>query len=304
MNGFVPRHSQSANLTSLDGRGEGPASATGPRYRMSDELLTLTFSIDLPTVYYRPYQEDSTIESRSPAYSNDRFVGRILSKAVTPPHTASSLKSHLCDIEGFSGSENASLYLSLSSQMILDNASRLALMNRYGPGSSEKEPMVLLIKNVEKWSTGARQTPAGLPENPLANNINYVYYCYYNKKGETTSKTSFDEDDPALGRINSLSVAPPFNVSSLKARLGKAEGIGAKNLQLFEDLSADSPMSDLDGIALLTDQSPSSTADEPMAFVCLNSVDSLPESKPQEVKTRIKLRTTDMFGDSFNIYKS
>ena len=128
------------------------------------------FSIDLPIVYYRPYQEDGAIESRSPAYSNDRFIGRVLSKAVTPPHTAASLKSHLCNVEGFSGSENASLYLSLSSQTILDNSFRLALMNRSGPGSSEKEPMVLLIKNVEKRSTGGPQTPAGLPENPPDNN--------------------------------------------------------------------------------------------------------------------------------------
>jgi hypothetical protein len=109
---------------------------------------------------------------------------------------------------------------------------------------------------------------------------------------------SFDEDDPALGHINSLSVAPPFNVSSLKARLAKVEGIGAKNLQLFEDLSADSPMSDSASVALLTDQYPGSTADEPMAFICLNSVDSLPASKPPEVKKQVKLRTTERFGES------
>ncbi|EDR06236.1 uncharacterized protein LACBIDRAFT_329075 [Laccaria bicolor S238N-H82] len=249
-------------------------------------------------IYYRPYQEDGAIESRSPAYSNDRFIGRILSKAVTPPHTAASLKSHLCKIEGFSGSENAHLYSSLLSQTILDNSSRLALMNRHGPGSSEKEPMVLLIKNVEKRSTGGPQTPAGLPENPLANIINYVYYRYYNKEGETTSKTSFDEDDPALGRINSLSVAPPFNISSLKARLAEFEGFGGKHLQLFEDLSGDSPMSDSDTIALFTDQHPGSTADEPMAFICLNCVDSLPASKPPEVETQIKLITDATFGKS------
>ena len=88
----------------------------------------ITFSSDISTVYYRPYQEDGVIESRSPAYSNDRFVGRILSKAVTPPHTAASLKSHLCKIEGFSGSENAHLYLSLLSQAILDDSSHLALI--------------------------------------------------------------------------------------------------------------------------------------------------------------------------------
>ena len=99
-----------------------------------------------------------------------------------------------------------------------------------------------------------------------------------------------------MGRINCLSVAAPFNVSSLKARLAKVEGIGDKNLQLFEDLSADSPMSDSDGIALLTDQYPGSTADEPVALVCLNSVDSLPVSTPSEVKTQIKLRVTQTYG--------
>ena len=95
-----------------------------------------------------------------------------------------------------------------------------------------------------------------------------------------------------MGRISALSVAPPFNISSLKARLAKVEGIGAKNLQLFEDLSADSPMSDSDGIALLTDQYPGSTADEPMAFVYLDSVNSFPASKFSEVNIQIKFRAT------------
>ena len=100
-----------------------------------------------------------------------------------------------------------------------------------------------------------------------------------------------------MGRINCLSVAPPFNVSSLKARLAKVEGIGAKNIQLFEDLSADSPMSDSASVTLLTDQYPGSTADEPMAFVCLNSMDSLPAYKPPEVKTQVKLRVKRTFGE-------
>ena len=85
----------------------------------------------------------------------------------------------------------------------------------------------------------------------------------------------------------------------MKARLGKVEGIAAKILQLFEDLSADSPMSDSDGISLLTDQYLGSTADEPMAFVCLNSVGSLTASKPSEVKMRIKFRATKTWGESF-----
>jgi len=74
--------------------------------------------------------------------------------------------------------------------------------------------------------------------------------------------------------------------------------MGAKNLQLFEDMSANSPMSDSASVALLTDLYPGSTPDEPMAFICLNSVDSLPESKSLEVKMQVKFRTMHMFGVS------
>ena len=97
--------------------------------------FAITFSSDLHTVYYRPYQEDGAIESRSPAYSNDRSIGRILSKAVTPPHTTASLKSHLCKIEGFSGSESAYLYSSLLRPTILDNSSVLAPNRTHGSSS-------------------------------------------------------------------------------------------------------------------------------------------------------------------------
>jgi len=72
--------------------------------------------------------------------------------------------------------------------------------------------------------------------------------------------------------------------------------MGAKNLQLFEDMSANSPMSDSASVALLTDPYPGSTPDEPMAFICLNSVDSLQESKSPEVKMQVKFRTMHMFG--------
>ena len=56
-------------------------------------------------------------------------------------------------------------------------------------------------------------------------------------------------------------------------------------------------MSDSDAIALLTDQYPGSTVDEPIAFVCLDSVGLLPASKPSEVKTQIKLRARVTCGE-------
>ncbi|KIJ93173.1 hypothetical protein K443DRAFT_408473 [Laccaria amethystina LaAM-08-1] len=54
-------------------------------------------------------------------------------------------------------------------------------------------------------------------------------------------------------------------------------------------------MSDSAGVALLTDQYPGSTGDEPMAFVCLNPVNTWPAFKPLEVKTQVQLRVRRTF---------
>ena len=43
-----------------------------------------------------------------------------------------------------------------------------------------------------------------------------VYYRVYDDEGEIVSKTSFDENNSSLGRVNTLSVPPPHTVSSLK----------------------------------------------------------------------------------------
>lgn len=109
-----------------------------------------------------------------------------------------------------------------------------------------------------------------------------VHYRFYNKDGETPSKTCFDEEDTTLGRILALSIAPPFNAASLRRRLVRAEGItgNSKSLQLFENLSSDAPMSDSDDIPLLTDRYPGYTVDEPMAFIIRDSsslITELPE---------------------------
>ena len=112
-----------------------------------------------------------------------------------------------------------------------------------------------------------------------------VHYRFYNNDGETPSKTCFDEEDTALGRILALSIAPPFNIASLRRRLVRAEGItdNRKSLQLFENLSSDAPMNDSDDIPLLTDRYPGYTVDEPMAFIIRDSSSLILE--PPEVPT-------------------
>ena len=57
------------------------------------------------------YEANGVMELRRPAYSNDHFVGRVLSNAVTPPHTTDSPKEHLLNAEGFWGPENSCLLI-------------------------------------------------------------------------------------------------------------------------------------------------------------------------------------------------
>ena len=126
------------------------------------------------TVYYRLYQADGAIESRSPAYFNDHFLGRILSKAVTPPHTAASLKNDICKIEGFSG---ADIYSSLTSPTALNDGVRTAIMSYSGPGSYEKEPMFLLVKSAQRRTSPGFPPPSVTLENPANSQYSEVSFA-------------------------------------------------------------------------------------------------------------------------------
>ena len=84
--------------------------------------------------------------------------------------------------------------------------------------------------------------------------------------GEIASKTSFDEDNPSLRRINTLSVPPPHTVSSLKNRIIKSEDLSGGNVQLFEDEASESAMNDSDALTLLSDTFPGFIEDQPIAI--------------------------------------
>ena len=96
-----------------------------------------------------------------------------------------------------------------------------------------------------------------------------VHYRVYDNNGEATSKTSFDETDTALGRIDVLSIPPLYSVASLKRRLIKAEEISDLNPQLFEDEDSETAMNDGDatGITLWAETYPGITEDEPIIIV-------------------------------------
>ena len=84
------------------------------------------------------------------------------------------------------------------------------------------------------------------------------------------SKAAFDESDTFLGRVDTLSVAPPRIVTSLKSRIMKVEGIQARStdVKLFVNTDAEALMKDGDHTPFFTETFPGCTEDDPLSVVC------------------------------------
>ena len=81
------------------------------------------------------------------------------------------------------------------------------------------------------------------------------------------SKTAFDKSNACLGRIDTLSVAPPHTVASLKSRIAKAEGTVDGEIQLFEDDDGEALLKDVDRASILAETFPGCLEDDPLALV-------------------------------------
>ena len=103
----------------------------------------------------------------------------------------------------------------------------------------------------------------------LSGNLIYgfsVYYRAYDDNGEIVSKTSFDENNPSLGRVITLSAPPPHTVSSLKNRIIIFEDLSGHEVQLFEDEGSESAMNDSDALTFISDTFPGYTEERPVAI--------------------------------------
>lgn len=242
-------------------------------------------------IYYRIYAKDNALESINPIYSNDRSISRILFKSITPPRNVASLKRHLWKVEGFDGSPACTLYLSSSVNTPAEDLARLPPRGQ-GSGSSELDPIALVVdtSEVEKRLVAARKADLKtFPDWP--HKQPYVYYRIYDQDGEIASKTSFDQTDTSLGRINILFFPPPHHGASLKARLSQVEEITACDVKIFKDDSGEDTLMDNDIVDLLSDTYPGVTADEPMAIVC-SPQKPIPASDPMPPGFSKLLRAT------------
>ncbi|EDR07184.1 uncharacterized protein LACBIDRAFT_328196 [Laccaria bicolor S238N-H82] len=244
------RDHTSSSTPSLDGEG-GPDSAsqdgtptkrTGPNY-----------------VYYRLYTKLGPFESIRPLYDNDRFIGRIPTKSFAPPHTVASIKWSICKLEGLrSEADKALLFTQLSNPEPNEDSARLSLFAPSGPGLFEQDPIVLVD---DSYPNRALMSFA-------------VYYRVYSSKGgDQKAKTSFDQTDISLGRLNALFIAPPHTAGSLKARIAKVERLVTpghalyQDMELFQDMTSDTAMSDTNVISFQGDTYPGSDEGDPVALV-------------------------------------
>ncbi|EDR15490.1 uncharacterized protein LACBIDRAFT_301924 [Laccaria bicolor S238N-H82] len=257
-----------------DGRGETkpiPEVKSGARY-----------------IYYRLYTKDGPLESNHPIYSNDRFISRIASTLVRPPQTAASLTRYLCKIEGLNHRSGV-LYQSLSDTAALDDATRLLFRGTSGPGPSDVDPVALIVdtRSAEKRSPASSSAESQeLLEWKFQQH--YVYYRIYDDDGGTVPKTAFAENNPSLGRLNTLSVPPPHAVSSLKNCIMKVEDPSGNNVQLFEDESSESAMNDSDAITVLSDTFPGWMEDQPIAITYDSgtTIGSADNENPPDIQIR------------------
>ena len=93
-----------------------------------------------------------------------------------------------------------------------------------------------------------------------------MYYRLYDHDGEAVSKTSFDESDSSLGRIDIFTTPPPQTVASLKECLIHVEGVLDHDVQLLENEDGEVTLNDGDAIALLAGNCLGSKEGQPIVF--------------------------------------
>ncbi|EDR07299.1 uncharacterized protein LACBIDRAFT_328169 [Laccaria bicolor S238N-H82] len=249
----LPGHNHTSS--SLDGRGDADSASRDGK------------SMEKTVPNYGAF------ESIHPLYHNDRFIGRIPSKSFAPPHTVASIKWSVCKLEGLqSEPDKALLFTQLSSPKPKEESARLSLFAPSGPGRSEQDPIVLVVESEKRTKEVSHLIDDSYPNRALMS-FAVHYRVYSSKGGDQKAKTSFDQTDISLGRINTLFIAPPHTAGSLKARIAQVEGLITpghalyKDMELFQDTDSDAAMNDTDIISFQGDNYPGGDEGDPVALV-------------------------------------
>ncbi|KAJ7501817.1 hypothetical protein B0H11DRAFT_1799599, partial [Mycena galericulata] len=196
-----------------DGSASSKKSASGPRY-----------------VYYRVYAPDGLLACKK--HEESLFIGRIKATSVPPPHTVASLKRALVQAEELPdpNGDLTRLFDTTEGRKAMAPSTRVDIMNG-SIGATSQTPVALVFLVDPK-------TPLQVPDDYSGDALPMLYYRLYNRGGEESSIRFFDTNEPALGRVERESLAPPRNAVSVKRRIARVEGKPIYRLaDLFTDVT-------------------------------------------------------------------
>ena len=101
------------------------------------------------SVYYRIYDDDGEIVSKTSFGENNPSLGRVSTLSVPPPHTMSSLKNRIMMSEGLSG-HNVQLFEDEGSDSAMNDSDALTLLSDTFPGFIEDHPIAITSESGTK----------------------------------------------------------------------------------------------------------------------------------------------------------
>ncbi|KAJ7732833.1 hypothetical protein B0H16DRAFT_173137 [Mycena metata] len=225
---MIPLHPDGSSPPPYKGQDDSGSHRSG-----SDSVLSSKKPASGPRyVYYRVYTPDGMLACKK--HDQSLFVGRIKATSVPPPHTVASLKRALVQAEELPDPDGdlTRLFETTDAGTEMVPSAHVNIMNE-SLGATPQIPVALVfLINPD--------TPLQLPEDYEGDASHILYYRLYNRGGEETSIRSFDTSEPALGRFERESVAPPRNAISVKRRIARLEGKPIYQLaDLFTDVMAE-----------------------------------------------------------------
>ena len=107
-------------------------------------------------VYYRLYDEDGVLASKTSFDSEDSSLGCIDTLSIPPPQTVSSLSSRVMKAEGFV-TRTVQLFQDMDGEVPMTDNDHLPLQAQAYPGHLEDEPITIVCGEENQGKAGTPQ---------------------------------------------------------------------------------------------------------------------------------------------------
>ncbi|KAJ6455928.1 hypothetical protein C8R47DRAFT_208532 [Mycena vitilis] len=135
-----------------------------------------------------------------------------------------------------------------------------------GPGRSPWTAFALKIVNQLSVQEAARVEAIDISHARVTSG--YLYYQLYHSTGQDSSKLCFDPEEPSLGRLERVRLAPPLCSKSIKSCIAKVEdNTSYANAELYLDISSAAALEDRVRCEAIQSGTAGSTKECPMVLV-------------------------------------